>query len=130
MTADDAPRTLLDAVVRDLQSAAFDGAMDVALSTTPAETPARRTAVEAANAAHTRDMEEEAKELIAYLAEHFAPGLDGAMLRLNDERPVEEPAVEPEAPTLGTAAFPVKGALAEHWRNHLGQGPVDPPPSL
>lgn len=36
----------------------------------------------------------------------------------------------PEAPSLGTERFPVKGALADLWSEQLGRGHVDPPSSL
>lgn len=86
MTPKDAPYTLLEAVVRDLRSAMFDGAMTVALASTAASTPARRTAVEVANRTLDEDVTKQAEALIAYLGEHFAPGLAGWIPRLNDER--------------------------------------------
>lgn len=144
MTANDAPRTLLEAVVRELQSAAYDGALDVALGTTPAETALRRTAVEAANRAHERDMREEAEKLITYLAERFGVEITGTMPLLHDDRPplntIPDAATHTFGPpqhcrtcgehghteeshprSAGTERFPVTGPLAELWRDHLGR---------
>lgn len=111
-TPDDAPRTLLEAVVRDLQSAAYDGAMDVALSTTKPHSHKRSAAVEAANRAHERDMRDEAAKLISYLAERFGVEVTGSMPLLHDDR-------EPEAERPG-------GGRVEGY--HLPQDVPEQPP--
>jgi hypothetical protein len=84
VSAPDAPATVLDAVVRELRSAAYDGAMRVALATTAPDSEERRDAVRGANLAFTMPVTDEAYQMITYLNVHFETDLDPAKPRVEE----------------------------------------------
>lgn len=77
MTAVNIPRTLLDALARDMASIAHDGAIYAALSITDGCTPERRAGGQAAKRLLDLDFTAEARETITYLNSYFGLKLTG-----------------------------------------------------
>lgn len=82
MTAEDAPTTLLVAITRELQAAAYDGALGVAIRTGEPRSPERIAAITVADTFIDRDMTDEAISFLNYLNKNFGTALDGATARL------------------------------------------------